>query len=585
MARPSKISVATVKRNQRFRGPGLSAQQNDMQDELIRDITEIQAQHNNFTVPLTSLLPDGTTDSNVDAFRNGLDGQTLFVHAGAVNNAALSRYYNVIRGRPNTTFEQFQDAYNYVNSSITTLEETVLAAATSGGLTTAQKERIGLNVFDETLASGPTSLDGKTNKNELNIVQLARDMYGASFVSFSIDGTGILAAPVRTMVDALLEQHNGNWDDDTTLAHTLDASEIVSGTFLQSRVGASSGAPAGVNDSYVGTPGDTVDDLNQLRTLLKNLKGTLAFSTAITPDGTWSAVTPAPTSFQNLISLKGTGTRSNSNPWGLDYSDIGQLSSILSAENSYTGRTGVLDSSPVYSYTIPGFNSGDALVDAISVLASGLNTVTTESSTTTSGLAVHLADLANPHVVTLTQAATAGGSAPAAQIDIVDIGSIYTSANVEDALQEIAGIVTTTSGIITAYVDAADAILTADIATVAADLVTASGALDARLTSAESELVTLDTRVDIVELYPTSDTFRRQEFTIDSLASLSGLNLVHSAGMYPQVQIINELPGPYPYVEPVSQVSGVWIEHIDDSTVTLTNYTGTTISGIAVVQW
>lgn len=488
MARPSKVSVATVKRNQRFRGPGLSAQQNDMQDELIRDITEIQAQHNNFTVPLTSLLPDGTQDSGVDAFRNGLDGQTLFVNATAVNNAALARYYNLVQGRPNTAYEQFQEVYSYVDASLVTLEQTITAGESNSELTASARERIGLNVFDGTLASGATSIDAKTNKNEINIVQLARDMYGSAYVSFSIDGTGVLTNSVRAMVDALLEAHSGDWDTDVSLIHALDASEITSGTFLQSRVGPSSTAPAGVNDSYVGTPGDAVDDLNQIRTLLKDLKGTIAFTTAIVPDGSWAPVTTQPTHIQNLISLIGTGTRSDTNPWGLDYSDIDQLSNIVTAENAYTGRTSALDNSTVYSH-VAGFSNGDSLVSAVGTLASGLNITTAESAATTSGLNVHVNDTANPHEVTLTQAAAEGGSAPASQVDITDAGGIYTSATVEDALQEIwtltTDLVTTTSGELQTQIDT---------------IVTVSGTLQTQIDAVQTQSDLSDIEIDLLKI-------------------------------------------------------------------------------------
>jgi hypothetical protein len=571
MARPSKISVATVKRNQRFRGPGLSAQQNDMQDELIRDITEIQFQHNNFMVPLLGTLPDGSDDSTVDAFRNGLDGQTLYVHSDAVNSAALTRYYNNVQGRPNTAFEQFQDVYNYVDSAIETVEESVSGSTSGSGLTTSQKERIGLNVFDTSLTSSPTSIDGKTDKNELNIVQIARDLYGSSFVSFTVDGSGILTNSTRTMVDALLELHSGNWDDDATLSHSIDASEITGGTFLQTRVGPSSGTGTGVNDSYVGSPADTVDDLNQIRTLLKDAKGTVAFTTAIAPDGTWAAVTPQPDSFTDLISLGGTGTRSNNNPWGYDYTDIDQLSNIVAAEIAYTGRATALDNSTSYSATTAGFSNGDPLVDAIGALASELNSTTTTANTTSSGLNTHTADLSNPHEVTLTQAAAQGGSAPASQVTIVDSGAIYTSANVEDALQEIHSLAesanTTLSGSLKSYIDSQDT-------TIDNRLTTVSGELQNQISANDSDI--LDAQ--------TSTAFRRSQQSIN-LAPAAGVALNHSAGMYPQVQIINENGAPNPWVEPISVTSGVWIEHTDTDNIYVTNYTGITVSGYAVINW
>jgi hypothetical protein len=121
MARPSNILVSTIKRNQRLRGPTSSEQQNDMQAEVVRDLTVYQQQWNDRIVPLCSTIPDGSDDLAVNAFLNGLDGRTLYVHAGATNSAGTLKYFNVTKDRPNTVYEQFQHVYDAISSAATDL--------------------------------------------------------------------------------------------------------------------------------------------------------------------------------------------------------------------------------------------------------------------------------------------------------------------------------------------------------------------------------------------------------------------------------------------------------------------------------
>lgn len=568
MAKPSNILISTMKRNQRFRGPASSADQNSFQEEVIRDFTAIQQQYNSFIVPLTKTLPDGSID--VNAFQNGLDGRTIYTHAEAVNAGADVRYYNSLKGRPNTIYEQFLDTYAYIDSAIEALERDLVVSGTGGGLTTQQKERIGLNVFDSSLSSSPTSIDGRSSRNELNILQLAKDVYGSSYVNFNGVGDASLNNSVRAMVDALLELHNGDWDSDISLSHNLSASDITTGTMAQNRVGPSSTAPGGVNDNFTGTPSNLVEDLNQLRNLLKTAKGTSSFSSAITPDATWSAVTTPPTNLTLTIALKGTGTRTDVNPWGYHYNDIEGLVTVLSAAQSYTGRTSLTDASPVYSNTL-GFSNGDSLTAALGGLAGATNNIDARLTTLENSYTAHAANTFNPHQVTLTQAAAQGGTAPASQISLADLEGYYTSANVEDALEEIHQ-----------YVDTQSGVLNTKINTVSGDLNNKINALDTELT----DLITTTSghlQTEINEL-SVSTTFRRNEITVSGLAQASGYLVEHDLGMYPQVQFINLGAGGH--IEPISQASGVWVQHTNNNSLTVYNYTGTTVNeGLILLTW
>lgn len=125
MSRPSNLLVTTTKRNQRLRGPTSSEQQNDLQAELVRDLTNIQREWNNKVVPLCQTIPDGVADSSVDAFLNGLDGQTLYVKADATNTSALATYYNTSKDRPNTVYEQFVNVYAYIDAQVAFLRSLI----------------------------------------------------------------------------------------------------------------------------------------------------------------------------------------------------------------------------------------------------------------------------------------------------------------------------------------------------------------------------------------------------------------------------------------------------------------------------
>lgn len=446
MGRPSNIIIAAIKRNQRFRGPSSSEQQNDFQAEVIRDLTSIQQEWNNKLVPLTAKLPDGSVDSTVNAFTNGLDGQTLFVNADATSSLSASRYYNTTKDRPNTLFEQFVNLFTYVDDQITALESAIEAGASSGALTASQKSRIGSNIFDNAVASLSNSLDGRTQIQAGNILQLARDLYGTTSPTLNSNGSALLSNSVRAMVDALLELHGGNWTDDIALTHSaVSASDITTGTLAQQIVGPSSAAPAGINDAYSGTPSNIVEDLNILRTQLRNLKGTGAFTTTITPDGTWSGVLPVPNNFVGLLGLKGSGTRSTENPWGYLYTDLSDLVSVLEASRDFVGQSTVGDSTPTYG-ALNGFVQGDPLNIAIGALASGINSINSDVLTVSGELNVHILDSGNPHNVDLTQVSAAGGTAWASQINIVDAGARYVGTEVETALQEVANNVFTHSG-------------------------------------------------------------------------------------------------------------------------------------------
>lgn len=120
----SNLSITFIKRNARLRGPTSSEMINDSLDEISHDFNEISTGWNNSLMPLFATLPDGSIDTDVNAFSNGLNGKNLFVdsNATALNN---NNYFNATKVRPRTVFEQFEAVYNSLNSSILDLKTNI----------------------------------------------------------------------------------------------------------------------------------------------------------------------------------------------------------------------------------------------------------------------------------------------------------------------------------------------------------------------------------------------------------------------------------------------------------------------------
>lgn len=496
MTRPSNILISTVLRNQRFRGSTSSAQQNDFQNETIRDSSAFQKQWNELIVPFSQRLPDGTLDTSVNAFKDGLDGRTLFVNSDADINTGTGQYYVNALSRPTTTYEQFIDVYNAIDVAVQNLESLIQAGG-SGGLSLEEQASIGINIFNSSLESSPTSLDGITQTNQLNLSQLAKDLYGAAGASFSSDGAAILTNSNKAMVDALLELHGGNWDNDIGLVHTFSADDITGGSLSQEVVEASSSSGTGVNDSYTGTPSNLVEDLNQVRTLFRDLKdNSISFSSPLSLSGTWTPLSVPPTDFKLLTNLIGSGTRSDSNPWGYDYSNIDGLTTRLTAEQVYTGRDNLTDSTPTYSDVL-NFVQGDSLTTAVGGLAGRGILAAADDLALGALFSGHNSNTSNPHSTDLSQVSLTGGFAPAGQITIVDSGTNFTSVFVEGALQELSDSIATTASDITAV----SGLLQTDITTVSGllqtDIIAVSGLLQTDLTTVSG---VLQTQIDNIPL-------------------------------------------------------------------------------------
>lgn len=432
------LNFTFVRRPAPSSGPTSSDAYNDSMSEMANDLVNIASEWNNKLVPFMKTIPAGIEDTSVNAFNAGLDGRTLWVNSSASSTDEDLTYFDQVRDRPVTVHEAFQAVYTHVSDQVNQVREDIVDQAT--GLTTEQKNRIGANVFDLTQTSSALSLDGKSENNRLNVIQLAADLYGPTY-QLGNDGATDLTNSVFAMVDALLALHNGNWADDVTLNHT--------GAFTATQGDVNTSAPG--NDAYVGTPSDLEDDLNQIRTQIRNAKGT----------GSWLSTLPslygggADSLIELLSSTSGSASKSASNPWGYSYTDVDGLETRIDAIRDFTGQDVHTDDSPTYTSTVY-IDNGDDLEAAIGKLDNAVD-VTSDEIATTSGLF---------DILTASLAAT---QAYVGQDDALDDTPTYSSLNfidqgdpLEIAISDLDAELLTQSGMhVTTAVDIAG--LTADI--------------------------------------------------------------------------------------------------------------------------
>lgn len=362
-----RLDISITRRPASYRGPRSSEDWTDSFDELIRDLSELSLQWNTGIIKLFETLPDGSDDSAVDAFLNGIDGRTVYVDSSLTSTSVVQTFWHDTKERPKTLKEALEDIYSYLDDSIVSVQADVVAA--SGGLTTEQKAAIGSNIFDSEQSSSPSSLDGKSENNRQNIIQLAGDLYGTGY-TLDNDGVPNLTYSVKQMVNALLQAHGGNWADDIDLVHSgLDV--------VQADIASS----ATINDSYGASPLTTEDDLNQIRTQIKVYAGGAAWQTTMP-----ALYTGGADSLRDLLfGTKGSGTKSATNPWGYHFDDIDSLGAVLDAISGFVGQISHTDNAP--DYGDPRYvNNGDNLETAIGKLDDIVDTLSGFFSPSFSGL-------------------------------------------------------------------------------------------------------------------------------------------------------------------------------------------------------
>lgn len=312
-------------------GPSSSEAWDDSFTEISTDLASISTEWKK-VVTILNELPQGQQDSAVNAFKNGLDGKTLWVDSEVTTSSADLTFLNATKNRPATLKEALETIYQYVNNQIDQVNTSI--SASTSALTTDEKNRIGANVFDNTQTSSATSLDGKSERNRLNILQVAGDLYGTGY-SLDNDGLVNLTNSHAAILDALLELHNGDYDGDITIDHV----GVFSPT--QQDVGAS----AVVDDTFTGPSTNTEDNINRIRNVIKVTKGTAAWTSSHTPLYSGGA-----SSLEELLSsTSGSASKSSSNPWGYQWDDISGLETRLNAIRDFTGQDSTTDDTPTYS--------------------------------------------------------------------------------------------------------------------------------------------------------------------------------------------------------------------------------------------
>jgi hypothetical protein len=353
-------------------GPTSSDAWNDSFTELASDLSNIASEWNNKLIPIIQGLPNGSKDTNVNVFIHGLDGKNLWVDLSLTVGSEDLTFFNSAKNRPCTVEEALRSLYGYVDEQIDQTRLDLSTGGGTGGLTVDQKSRIGANIFDPTQISGSSSLDGKSERNRLNINQLAYDLYGPGY-TLGNDGDPDLSNTVMHMVDALLTLHGGNWPDDITLNHN----DI---TVIQSNVGSSHPG----NDEYSGTPTNCVNDLDYIRTKIKELKGTSGWLTTLPVLYTGGA----DSLYDLLANTHGSSPKTASNPWGYHYDDIDELGDVLDALQSFLGQAGHESAATDYpnEYFI---SDGQTVVQAIGTLDEVAYTASGIVSGHTTSLSTH----------------------------------------------------------------------------------------------------------------------------------------------------------------------------------------------------
>lgn len=258
-----RLDIQTTQRAAIKRGPFNADMWNSTINELTTDLANLALQWNQLLVPLLKTVPDGTLDSAVNGYINGLDGRTCFVDWQANTTPLKIRYYHIGKQRPKTIKEALDDLYTFIGSGGDVNNTTII----NGGLTDEQKRLIGDRIFDGS-PSDTDSIDFITHANALNIEQIAKDLYGPSWV-LNNNGTPILTNSVQAMVHALLLIHNGSWSGDITVNH-----DGIGGT--STLAGAYNAGSSSAHQTLV----------------IANAKGGGVIIDGIVDDGTWTGTDP-----------------------------------------------------------------------------------------------------------------------------------------------------------------------------------------------------------------------------------------------------------------------------------------------------
>ncbi len=309
----TRLNIQTQKRTIPARGPIISDTWNDTLTEITTDLASLSTLWNKLLVPLLVTIPDGIDDTAVNGYINGMDSRTIYANWEATN--LQERFFNTTKNRPLTIYEVLSNIYNDMANLVVGTGTGSTTIIEGEGLTQDEKERIGIHVFDISQTSGPTSVDGKTDINTLNLLQIAKDLYGNPGYALNNNGTAILTNSNKAMVDALLELHSGNWHDDITLSHSNVPELLAIKTFIGQ--GSTESFPTYINQNFIGNGAPLETAISQLDSAIRT--GTLARA--------YSFGSIANDQSLNLLDARGGAFRINS---------------IISSAGTWTGTSGFI---------------------------------------------------------------------------------------------------------------------------------------------------------------------------------------------------------------------------------------------------
>jgi hypothetical protein len=135
----SRLNIQSVQHDIPKGAPFDANEFNDLSAETSTDFASLASQWNTLLLPLCSASPDGSSDSLINAYKNGLDGSTMYVDSRANTSADKLRYYNEIRKRPKTIKEMIDELISG--------EFTSGPGSTAGSGSTATTHSITLTAF------------------------------------------------------------------------------------------------------------------------------------------------------------------------------------------------------------------------------------------------------------------------------------------------------------------------------------------------------------------------------------------------------------------------------------------------------
>lgn len=393
----NQLSLSLIKRNVAYRGPRTSDSWNDTIDEIATDLAAITSEWNSKLHPLLAAVPDGTDDVNVDAFLNGLDGTQLYTDSNATSTSDNGELWSTTYSRPLTVKETIDSIKDEVESNYNDLA--ALISDTAGVLTHDQKRAIGLEIFDEGYSFTGISILSRSQTNEFNVNQLAKDLYGTSSV---LDGDGIShfgvggsGASVNDALTNILAMHGGTWTTDISLVHDIVNADVnASADILQTKL-AKSGAGAIDTFTIGNDPINILGDLNVVRTIIRLLKGTATWT-----DDADEPYVGAPVTLDGHINNLGGATPSDVNPHGLDIADLGgdDLSNIRSVLGIDTS-----DAVPPYADFAPEGTTLRYLTAVSDSVTQALGKLDQAIDDLEVGFDAHEVNSSNPHSVNAAQ--------------------------------------------------------------------------------------------------------------------------------------------------------------------------------------